>query len=81
MHHHRCEHWVVISGSAKVLNNDQELILGANETTYILANSKHCLENVGAEQLIMIEVQTGDYLGEDDFVRFWDNYGRASQVA
>ena len=81
MHHHRSEHWVVISGTAKVLNHDRELILKDNESTYILAGNKHRLENVGAEQLTMIEVQTGNYLGEDDIVRFDDVYGRATQVA
>jgi mannose-1-phosphate guanylyltransferase len=81
MHHHRSEHWVVISGTAKVLNHDRELILKDNESTYILAGNKHRQENVGAEQLILIEVQTGNYLGEDDIVRFDDVYGRATQVA
>ena len=76
MHHHRSEHWVVVSGIAKVLNNDQEFTLEVNESTYIPAEHKHRLENIGSERLVMIEVQTGDYLGEDDIVRFEDVYGR-----
>ena len=78
MHHHRSEHWVVVSGTAKVLNSVHELTLKVNESTYIPAEHKHCLENAGSEKLVMIEVQTGDYLGEDDIVRFQDVYGRAS---
>ena len=81
MHQHRSEHWVVISGTAKALNNDQELILNVNESTFIPAKSKHRLENIGPEPLVIIEVQTGDYLGEDDIVRFQDVYGRVSSVA
>lgn len=78
MHHHRSEHWVVISGTAKILNNEQEMILGVNESTYIPAEHKHRLENTSSEMLILIEVQTGSYLGEDDIVRFQDVYGRIS---
>ncbi|MCX7338311.1 MAG: mannose-1-phosphate guanylyltransferase/mannose-6-phosphate isomerase [Alphaproteobacteria bacterium] len=76
MHHHRSEHWVVVSGCAKVINGDQELILNVNESTYIPATHKHRLENSGSDMLILIEVQTGTYLGEDDIVRFEDHYGR-----
>jgi len=76
MHHHRSEHWVIVSGTAKVLNDDQELILKLNESTFIPAEHKHRLENIGEELLVMIEVQTGSYLGEDDIVRFQDVYGR-----
>ncbi|EGG99388.1 Mannose-1-phosphate guanylyltransferase (GDP) [gamma proteobacterium IMCC2047] len=78
MHHHRSEHWVVVSGTAKVLNDEQELTLKVNESTFIPAEHKHRLENIGSELLVMIEVQTGNYLGEDDIVRFQDVYGRAS---
>ena len=81
MHQHRSEHWVVISGTAKALNNDQELILNVNESTFIPAKNKNRLENIGPEPLVIIEVQTGDYLGEDDIVRFQDVYGRVSSVA
>ncbi len=78
MHYHRSEHWVVVSGIAKVLNDTQELTLEVNESTFIPATHKHRLENIGTEQLVMIEVQTGSYLGEDDIVRFSDVYGRVS---
>ena len=77
MHQHRSEHWVVVSGAAKVMNDEKELILKVNESTFISAGQKHRLENAGSEPLVMIEVQTGDYLGEDDIIRFDDAYGRA----
>lgn len=76
MHHHRNEHWIVVSGIAKVVNGNDVFFVRANESTYIPAGSKHRLENPGVLELIMIEVQSGDYLGEDDIVRFEDNYGR-----
>jgi mannose-1-phosphate guanylyltransferase/mannose-6-phosphate isomerase len=78
MHQHRCEHWIVVSGVAKVTNNDKELIVNINQSTYIEAGHKHRLENLGETPLVMIEVQTGEYLGEDDIVRFADNYGRVT---
>lgn len=76
MHHHRSEHWIVVGGMAKVINGDRELFVNTNESTYIPAGHKHRLENPGLLNLIMIEVQSGNYLGEDDIVRFEDNYGR-----
>ena len=76
MHHHRSEHWIVVSGMAKVVNGDHELFVSTNESTYIPAGHKHRLENPGVLDLVMIEVQSGEYLGEDDIVRFEDNYGR-----
>lgn len=76
MHHHRSEHWIVVSGTASVTNGDKIVLLSANESTYIPAGNKHRLENPGVLQLVMIEVQSGEYLGEDDIVRFQDNYGR-----
>jgi mannose-1-phosphate guanylyltransferase / mannose-6-phosphate isomerase len=76
MHHHRSEHWIVVSGMAKVVNGDKEIFVGTNESTYIPAGHKHRLENPGMLKLVMIEVQSGEYLGEDDIVRFQDNYGR-----
>jgi len=76
MHHHRSEHWIVVTGTAKVLNDSRELILNQNESTYIPAEHKHRLENAGEARLVMIEVQTGSYLNEDDIVRFDDIYGR-----
>ena len=77
IHQHRSEHWIVVSGVAKVLNDDKTLTLMVNESTFIPAKHKHRLENIGSEMLVMIEVQTGTYLGEDDIVRFQDVYGRA----
>lgn len=76
MHHHRSEHWIVVSGVAKVINGDREIIVNTNESTYIPAGHKHMLENPGVVDLVMIEVQSGEYLGEDDIVRFEDKYGR-----
>lgn len=77
MHHHRSEHWIVVSGMAKVVNGERELLVNTNESTYIPAGHKHRLENPGLLNLVMIEVQSGAYLGEDDIVRFQDQYGRA----
>ncbi len=76
MHHYRAEHWIVVKGVAKVTNGDQVLLLNENQSTYIPIGVKHRLENPGSEPLEMIEVQSGDYLGEDDIVRFEDRYGR-----
>lgn len=76
MHHHRSEHWVVVSGIAKVIRDDETYFVNINESTFIPAGRKHRLENPGMLELVMIEVQSGDYLGEDDIVRFEDNYGR-----
>jgi mannose-1-phosphate guanylyltransferase/mannose-6-phosphate isomerase len=77
MHHHRSEHWVVVSGKAEVVNGEDTVTLQANESTYIPAGNKHRLTNVGDTELALIEVQCGSYLGEDDIVRFEDIYGRA----
>ncbi len=77
MHHHRSEHWVVVSGTARVVNDSREMVVRTNESTYIPAGAKHRLSNPGADDLIMIEVQSGTYIGEDDIVRFDDVYGRA----
>jgi mannose-1-phosphate guanylyltransferase len=76
MHHHRSEHWIVVSGMAKVVNGDREILVNTDESTYIPAGHKHRLENPGVVDLVMIEVQSGEYLGEDDIVRFEDIYGR-----
>jgi mannose-1-phosphate guanylyltransferase len=76
MHHHRSEHWIVVNGMAKVVNGQQEFIVQTNESTYIPAGHKHRLENASKQPLVMIEVQSGEYLGEDDIVRFEDVYGR-----
>jgi mannose-1-phosphate guanylyltransferase / mannose-6-phosphate isomerase len=77
MHHHRNEHWIVVSGMAKVVNGEREFFVNTNESTYIPAGHRHRLENPGLLNLVMIEVQSGQYLGEDDIVRFEDHYGRA----
>jgi len=76
MHHHRSEHWIVVSGMAKVVNGEKEFFVSTNESTYIPAGHKHRLDNPGVVDLMMIEVQSGEYLGEDDIVRFQDIYGR-----
>lgn len=76
MHHHRSEHWVVVSGQAEVINGEQTIRLEANQSTYIPAGNKHRLTNTGSTELALIEVQCGSYLGEDDIVRFEDIYGR-----
>ena len=79
MHHHRAEHWVVVSGTAKVTNGEKTFILSENESTYIPIGVIHALENPGKVPLEIIEIQSGAYLGEDDIVRFDDLYGRASK--
>jgi mannose-1-phosphate guanylyltransferase/mannose-6-phosphate isomerase len=76
LHHHRAEHWIVVSGTAKVTKDDDVFTLSENESTYIPLGVKHRLENIGKIPLELIEVQTGSYLGEDDIVRFDDVYGR-----
>lgn len=77
MHHHRAEHWIVVSGTAKITNGDNETLLTENQSTYIPIGVVHTLENPGVIPLELIEVQSGSYLGEDDIVRFEDKYGRA----
>ena len=77
MHNHRAEHWVVVSGTARVTNGDKVFLLGENESTYIPVGVIHALENPGKIELELIEVQSGSYLGEDDIVRFEDIYGRS----
>jgi mannose-1-phosphate guanylyltransferase len=76
MHHHRAEHWVVVSGVAQVTKGESNFLLSENESTYIPIGVKHALENAGASLLAIIEIQSGSYLGEDDIVRFEDRYGR-----
>lgn len=76
LHHHRSEHWVVVSGIAEVTCDDKTITLTKNQSTYIPKESRHRLENPGSEPLFVIEVQSGDYLGEDDIVRFEDRYSR-----
>lgn len=77
MHHHRAEHWIVVKGTAKIINGDKVVILKENQSTYIPREQTHRLSNPGKTPLEIIEVQSGDYLGEDDIVRFEDTYGRS----
>jgi len=76
MHHHRAEHWVVVKGTAKVTRGDEVMLISENQSTYIPIGMKHRLENPGTIPLEIIEVQSGSYLGEDDIVRYDDNYNR-----
>ena len=78
MHHHRAEHWIVVSGTAKVIVENKETLFAENQSTYIPLGKSHRLENPGKIPLHLIEVQSGAYLGEDDIVRFEDSYGRTS---
>jgi len=77
MHHHRAEHWIVVSGTARVTNGENTYLVAENQSTYIPVGQVHALENPGVIPLELIEVQSGSYLGEDDIVRFEDVYGRA----
>ena len=81
MHRHRSEHWVVVSGTASVVNGERELVVRSNESTFVAAGNRHRLENRTEVPLVIIEVQSGEYLGEDDIVRFDDKYGRARERA
>jgi len=81
LHHRRSEHWVVVQGTARVTCGDDVFDIGANQSTFIPVETRHRLENPGTEPLAIIEVQCGDYLGEDDIVRFDDRYGREKAKA
>jgi mannose-6-phosphate isomerase-like protein (cupin superfamily) len=76
MHHHRAEHWVVVTGTAEVTCDEKVMLVSENESTYIPIGTKHRLHNPGRVLLEMIEVQSGSYLGEDDIIRFEDAYHR-----
>jgi len=78
MHHHRAEHWIVVSGTALVTRGRDKIMLSENQSTYIPLGETHRLENPGKVELEIIEVQSGSYLGEDDIVRFEDTYGRST---
>lgn len=80
MHQHRAEHWVVVSGTARVRNGETEQLLSENQSIFIPIGVTHCLENPGESPLELIEVQTGPYLGEDDIVRLEDRYGRLDEI-
>ena len=77
MHNHRAEHWIVVSGTALIQIENNEFELYENQSAYIPLGSKHRLSNQGEKPLTIIEVQSGEYLGEDDIIRFDDNYGRS----
>ncbi|AFY62650.1 phosphomannose isomerase type II C-terminal cupin domain [Pseudocalidococcus azoricus] len=77
MHHHRSEHWIVIAGIAKVQRGEEIIMLSPNESTYVPQFTRHRLENPGKINLVLIEVQNGQYLGEDDIQRFEDDYARS----
>jgi mannose-1-phosphate guanylyltransferase/mannose-6-phosphate isomerase len=76
MHHHRAEHWIVVRGTAEVTCGDRKILLSENQSTYIPLGERHRLSNPGKVWLEIIEVQSGSYLGEDDIVRFDDDFGR-----
>ena len=78
MHHHRAEHWIVVSGTARVTRGEEVFLLGENQSTFIPLGTRHRLENPGMVPLELIEVQSGSYLGEDDIIRFEDKYGRGT---
>ncbi|TSE22746.1 Mannose-1-phosphate guanylyltransferase RfbM [Tepidimonas sediminis] len=80
LHHHRAEHWIVVQGTARVTRGEETFLLTENQSTYIPVGQPHRLENPGVIPLVMIEVQTGSYLGEDDIVRLSDAYGRAGRA-
>lgn len=79
-HHHRSEHWVVVAGSALVTRDQQQCRIGISEHIHIPLGSTHRVENTGTAELVLIEVQTGNYLGEDDIVRIEDIYGRCDSA-
>ena len=75
-HEHRAEHWMMVTGTGKVTLNEREIIVPTGETIDIPLGARHRIENAGAEKLIFIEIQRGDYLGEDDIIRLEDDFGR-----
>ena len=77
MHNHRAEHWIVVSGTAEIEIDKNKFTLNKNESTFIPLKSKHRLTNPSKSPLILIEIQSGEYIGEDDIVRFKDEYGRS----
>jgi mannose-1-phosphate guanylyltransferase / mannose-6-phosphate isomerase len=81
LHHHRAEHWIVVSGTARITRGDEVFLLEENQSTYIPVGVKHRIENPGKILLHIIEVQSGSYLGEDDIVRFEDRYGREGSTS
>ena len=80
LHHHRSEHWIVVEGTAEVTNGDDTFLMSENQSTYIPLGQMHRLSNPGKQDLVLIEVQSGSYLDEDDIVRFDDLYARQNMV-
>jgi len=80
MHHHRSEHWIVVSGTARVTCGQAEVLLSNNQSTYVPQCTTHRLENPGVIPLVLIEVQNGEYLGEDDIIRYQDDYARTEKL-
>ena len=78
MHYHRAEHWIIVRGTAEITIGNEKRLISENESVYVPLGTKHRIKNPGTLPLEFIEVQTGAYLGEDDIVRFEDNYGRAN---
>jgi mannose-1-phosphate guanylyltransferase/mannose-6-phosphate isomerase len=76
LHNHRSEHWTVVAGTGKARNGDRDVILQKNESIFIPLKTVHRMENIGEDKLVFVEVQIGDYLGEDDIIRYEDTYGR-----
>ena len=79
MHHHRSEHWIVLSGTAKVVKGGEVIYVHQHESTYVPAATHHRIENPGLLPLVIIEIANGEYLGEDDIVRIEDDYNRATK--
>ncbi len=79
-HRHRDEHWTIVSGIARVTKGESTFLVGENKTVHIARDVAHRIESAGAASLVFVEVQWGDYLGEDDIVRMEDDYGRQVQV-
>ena len=77
LHHHRSEHWIVLSGTARVVRNAETIFVHAHESTFVPATARHRLENPGLLPLVILEIANGEYIGEDDIVRFEDDYNRA----
>jgi mannose-6-phosphate isomerase len=80
-HHHRSEHWIVVSGTALVTCDESEFKVNINESTFIPVGNKHRLENPGKITVVIIEVQNGEYLGEDDIIRYQDDYQRQAPIS
>ena len=81
LHHHRAEHWIIVNGTALIEKNGEKKLLGENQSTFIPVGCKHRLSNPGLTKLELIEVQSGNYLDENDIIRFEDSYGRIKNIS